>query len=287
MVLSIGSASVWPGENSIFANGPMHYQSLFDSVGTGRFYGELAGVLAELCRIEHLHLFRVGESSPHCLASISHDGSREAERQFKAYMDRSLWRYDDTVQQLGARDDMPPVLLRTIADEHSCNNLRHHWREEGFAERLMLFGNVGKTRLAMTAVRVGRDRHFTGEEIARLASATGVLLPMAAKHLDFEERRDQILDALTSLPMIEKVLENGPVQFPRREMQVCARLLYGLNANSIAADLGIGLESVRSYRKRIYERLGVGCYREMLLWYLAFARRVEFAEVATAPHLRS
>lgn len=272
MVLSIGSATVWPSRHTVFADGGSLYPELLSSIGTDRFYRELANVLAVIGGIEHSHLFRVDADRPRLLTSISHDGSVEAERQFQAYMDGDLWRADDTIQQLPSQRDLPPVLLRTITSEYRGSDLRTHWEREGFAERLMLYGNVGRVQLAMTAVRVGRDRHFGDEELVQMSAATNVLLPMVAKHLDLDARRNQILDAVTSLPLIEQVLASSPCAFPPRELQVCARLLYGLNAGAIAADLGIGLESVRSYRKRIYERMSIACYRELLLWYLAVVR---------------
>ena len=52
-----------------------------------------------------------------------------------------------------------------------------------------------------------------------------------------------------------------------------ARILYGLSAAGIAVDLGIGIESVTTYRKRAYRRLGIATQRELLVWYLKLRGR--------------
>jgi DNA-binding CsgD family transcriptional regulator len=50
---------------------------------------------------------------------------------------------------------------------------------------------------------------------------------------------------------------------------VCARVLYGLSSTAIALDLDVGEETVKTYRKRAYQRLAIGSERELLNWYLA------------------
>ena len=56
---------------------------------------------------------------------------------------------------------------------------------------------------------------------------------------------------------------------PRREVEVTARILYGPSSIGIALDLGVSEETVKTYRKRAYHRLGIGSERELLTWYLA------------------
>jgi DNA-binding NarL/FixJ family response regulator len=74
--------------------------------------------------------------------------------------------------------------------------------------------------------------------------------------------------ALTSLDVIEKRLTQGEPELPRREMQVCARILYGMSSTGIALQLGIGEETVMTYRKRAYQRFGIACQRALLIRYL-------------------
>lgn len=56
---------------------------------------------------------------------------------------------------------------------------------------------------------------------------------------------------------------------PAREAQVCARILFGLSSAGIALDLSVGEGTIKTYRKRAYERLEMGSERELLIWYLS------------------
>lgn len=62
---------------------------------------------------------------------------------------------------------------------------------------------------------------------------------------------------------------------PRREREVCQRLLRGWTYDGIAADLGISAGTVKTYRNRAFERMGLHHRNEL------FARAL--AEVAAAP----
>lgn len=74
--------------------------------------------------------------------------------------------------------------------------------------------------------------------------------------------------ALRSLDQIENCLANALVPLTRRESAVCARILYGMSSAGIALELNLGEETVMTYRKRAYFRLGFATQRELLLWYL-------------------
>src|SRR4029079_17677830 len=49
-----------------------------------------------------------------------------------------------------------------------------------------------------------------------------------------------------------------------REWEVCEGIARGKTTNAIAAELGIKFSSVLTYKKRIYEKLGVSTQRELL-----------------------
>jgi DNA-binding CsgD family transcriptional regulator len=49
----------------------------------------------------------------------------------------------------------------------------------------------------------------------------------------------------------------------RRERETCARAAVGITAEGAALDLGIGVASVLTYRKRAYQRLGVSTAYEL------------------------
>ena len=60
----------------------------------------------------------------------------------------------------------------------------------------------------------------------------------------------------------------GATDLSRREGEVCSRISMAFVLRDRAGS-GIGKESVMTYRKRAYHRLGIGSQRELLMWYLA------------------
>ena len=100
-------------------------------------------------------------------------------------------------------------------------------------------------------------------------SYAGPLLSILAKHAEMTDAMHSPVRALTSLAEIERCIGQARAELPPREMQVCARMLHGISTEGIALALGISEESVITYRKRAYQRLGIGSRRELLLWYLS------------------
>jgi len=72
--------------------------------------------------------------------------------------------------------------------------------------------------------------------------------------------------ALTSLFDVEVCLAES-TNLPRRQVEVCARILLGFSREHISNDLGIGMETVHTHRKRAYQRLHIGSEQELADWY--------------------
>ena len=48
-----------------------------------------------------------------------------------------------------------------------------------------------------------------------------------------------------------------------RERDVCQRIVMGFNSEAIACELGVSLNTVLTYRRRAYERLGISAQNEL------------------------
>jgi DNA-binding NarL/FixJ family response regulator len=100
-----------------------------------------------------------------------------------------------------------------------------------------------------------------------LASRSELLLTAHAKHLELLEARESAIRALASIDRIETCLAASGM-LTTRETEVCSRVIYGLSTLGIAVDLSLSEETVRTYRKRAYQRLALGTERQLLTWYL-------------------
>jgi DNA-binding CsgD family transcriptional regulator len=106
----------------------------------------------------------------------------------------------------------------------------------------------------------------------RLVGIGVVLAAMLRKHMGTGEVVSKMEEPLSSLQTIESCLADC-TGLPLRERQVCARILYGLSSAGIGVDLALRESTVKTYRKRAYDRLRIGSERELITWYLRFWNR--------------
>jgi DNA-binding CsgD family transcriptional regulator len=137
------------------------------------------------------------------------------------------------------------------------------------SERVLMHGCSSDGRVvAITAIQSISGQGFSDAGIDGLTEMAGVLVPILAKHIEYCEYRHSAGRALSSLEEIERCISKTR-RLTLRETEVCARTVYGMSTAGIAHALGIGEESVKTYRRRAYEKVGVGSSREIVGWYLA------------------
>lgn len=244
---------------------------LIGAIGEDNFELQLVSFLHELCNAEHCSIFQLENDKPSQLASASLDGTDTARKQASIYIGRQCWRRDPTFLEAQRRiGQAVPSLLRLDVQTLDDRELRDVvYGRTHIRDRLLLCGKSAGAAFGLSILRSDRFGAFSSEEIARLTDLGETLLSVIAKNAGVHWRKCSFAMALTSLEEIENCIVRAPHQFPRREAEVCARILYGMTSIGIGLDLGIGEQTVMTYRKRAYERLQVGSHRELLLWYLS------------------
>ena len=204
------------------------------------------------------------------MIAISSDGSDRANYRASQYIDTGLWQGDQAFK--GTRDQVlrkSPFMQRLDIRDLPHSELRHMIYESNhIRQRLLLCGDGNRGGPVLSILRSDRRGCFSNDETMRLQAVAEVLLSVLSKHNEFAWRHDTLSSALKSLETIEACLRCAPEQLPRRECEVCARIIYGIGTGGIALDLDIGEQTVNTYRKRAYQRLGISCERELLAWYM-------------------
>lgn len=244
------------------------FADVISAIGTPAFGTRLLGYLHGLCGAEHCVVYGFGPEAPSALAAGSLGDEPVAVQRASRYLRDELWRRDPSMTEARARAaDADPALIRLRIDGLDDIELRDVIYPR-ISERVVVCGRSGLQAIGFSAVRSVERGNFSDAEVERIRSVATTLLAAMAKHAEVVSLRAEPIAMLQSLPVIEQRLQASRT-LPRREAQVCARLLYGMPAAGVAVDLGIGEESVKTYRKRAYRRLGVGGERELLRWYLA------------------
>ncbi len=259
------------------------YGRVFDAIGREGFQQELLGLFNDVCGADSVHLFWLQSGRPDITCGQSLVGDGSAHNQARHYMEGGLWRDDRQMGEGSAVLREQPMFYRMDTRDAPTSDLREFYRSQKLLERLMICGWTPMGTLGFSVMRAMTRDITSAENLAGVGSAFCDIFPMLAKHMEMVGQSRRLVESLTTLPLIEEYLAMSDAGLSQREMQVGARLLYGLSASCIASDLGIGTETVNTHRKRLYERLGIGCHHELLLWYLRHCGRVGAGR--TVPYL--
>lgn len=181
----------------------------------------------------------------HLSASI---GVADTTRQcFAAYLD-GLYRGDRSFDAVAPGH---AAVLRMHADDAPTRDHREAiYRRHGVLERLSVVQRAADGSLL--AVNLYHHQHqgsFSEGEVAGFAEAAPVLLAAVQRHLRLTPAAAAV-DARQALSLRCPALTE-------RELDVCERLLRGWSYDGIAADLGLSLATVKTYRARAFARLGM------------------------------
>lgn len=159
--------------------------------------------------------------------------------------------------------EMPPEHRARVYDAH------------GMVERVSVAQQEDGAVFAVNFYRHAHQAPFTDGQIAAFEALAVPLLALARKHVALAEpleptgaapalppRAEQSLAALPPGRLRERLLELAP-QLTARELDVCVRLLQGMTHDGIAADLGLGPTTVKTYRNRAFARLGIHFRNEL------------------------
>lgn len=180
---------------------------------------------------------------------------------FAAYVE-GLYRRDRSFDGVAPGD---AAVLRMHADEAPTRDHREAiYRRHGVLERLSVVRRApDRSLLAVNLYHHDHQGTFSDGEVAGFAEAAPVLLAAVQRHLRLSgaAHRPAAADAREALSRRCPALTD-------RELDVCERMLRGWSYDGIAADLGLSVATVKTYRARAFERLGMHFKSELFAAFL-------------------
>jgi DNA-binding CsgD family transcriptional regulator len=250
---------------------PLHassgFAALVEAIGTDEFGPRLVDYLSSLCGADHFAVFQLGRDQLSALSIGSVGGSGCTRPLVDRYIDEGLWRADPAIAEARTQVDSAAASLICADLDASGYSLLKHRVYPKVRDRLVVCGRRDSLDFGLSVLRATESDKFGSGAIERLVDMSGTLLSAVAKHSNFLIGRADPGSALDDLTHIARCVA-ARSELPRREVEVCSRILYGMSTLGISLDIGIGEESVRTYRKRAYQRLLIGSERELLRWYL-------------------
>lgn len=248
------------------------------AIGTAQFEERLLAYFNDNYGIDHLSIFFYDKVGVERFGAISLDGTDTAKRQTSLYIDGQYWRSDPLVLQArrDVHDGDGPSVYRLGVGEMPKGDFRDLvYRRGHVRDRVLICGPIGDDLLALSILRSDERGAFNDEELQGIGGVADVLLSVLQKHREIKLESRRLSSALASLADIERRCALAEARLPKREIEVCARILYGMSTLGISLDLGIGEETVVTYRKRVYQRLSINSHRELLLWYMSLWSAIE------------
>ena len=188
---------------------------------------------------------------------------------FATYRDAGLYRRDRSFDAVRHQGRDRAVMLRMHADEApSADHRQAIYLRHGMVERLSVARLDGDgSLLAVNLYRHAPHGGFDAAQLAHFGQLAPALLAAVARHAEWQD--DQ---APTPQPAGEpprQVLRRRCAALTERELDVLERLLQGLTYDGIAADLGLSLATVKTYRARAFERLALRFKSELFALFLS------------------
>ena len=244
------------------SNSPLQaLQGLIGLVGQQRAF--------ESALLEHLHpivpaasysIYQTGQGCDPTLFMSASLGVPDTTRDcWNAYLsgphrnDRTLDSQSPTPEQA--------VLCHITAREVPAQHRARVYEAHGMAERVSVVQRDTQVEDGVFAINFYRHAHqraFDDAQLASFGDLAPALLAFTRKHI-----------ALAGLAPPAGAPALPPAALPRarlralcpaltpRELDVCERLLRGMTQEGVAAVLGLGLPTVKTYRNRAFNRLGI------------------------------
>ncbi len=237
--------------------GPLHERgpaaalgALVGAVGRPAFAQEGLAAMNRLLDAGSWSIYQVWpDREPRMHGSASQGVADTTGECFRTYRDQGLYRRDrsfDLVRQQRAGD---AVLLRMHADE--VPNPAHRdaiYVRYAVVERLSLaWTQRDGSLLAINLYHHAHQGRFGALEVERFADAAPVVRAAIERHIELG----------TATSDVRSTLKQRCPALTARELDVLVRLADGLTYDGIAADLGLSVGTVKTYRARAFERLGI------------------------------
>ncbi|MFZ5512053.1 MAG: helix-turn-helix transcriptional regulator [Pseudomonadota bacterium] len=174
----------------------------------------------------------------------------------------------DRTLVLDAPPSQGPAVCHVTAEEIPSRLHREKvYHQFGMIDRLSIVEQKeGGAVFAVNLYRYRGQKHFSDRELNAFETLAQPLLAAVRRHLNL--RGLKAASRTLSVARLRETLHFHRPDLPERELDVCARALAGMSYEGIAADLGLKVPTVKTYRNRAFARLGIRFRSELLRYYL-------------------
>jgi LuxR family transcriptional regulator, activator of tox operons len=230
---------------------------LIETVGLDEFPRRLLAAVHDVAGCDSMAAYTLGhDQSPRLLFAETVRGEGAVARQLaNCYL--SFYLQHDPIWEAMAG---LPESSEFCAVEVSADDMR--WADDH--SQCVLRGH---SRMSVTQVRDGRRLLvnflragvFSADRRMSILEAADVLMPLVWRH----ETALRLSPEDARADLRRRFAQRAPSLSPR-ELDVCVLIATGLSSEGIALELGVSVNTILTYRKRAYARLGISSQNELM-----------------------
>ncbi|HYH21790.1 MAG TPA: helix-turn-helix transcriptional regulator [Azospirillum sp.] len=238
--------------------------TLVESLGGAAFDRALADLLASAADFQQFIVFAVPrEGDTRCLYGWHRTAPGLVTALSQRYVEGKFYRLDPTLRYLRQIVGQPRKLRLLRRDDIGDTDYRRHFFDAPDLDRKVSILNEDTAEgLYLNFYKRSGDEDFSDREVGNLACLAGLVCKSILHHRALTRNRTPA-PALPDLETLRRLLSAQATALSAREVEVCARIVAGYSSEAIALDLRVTENSVATYRKRAYAKLGICSQHEL------------------------
>ena len=242
---------------------------LIGLVGTQGFEQSLFEASRAATRCSHLTAFVSASKTPPRPVVAANAGPLPTARALADRYVKQYWNLDpaNSFARSGGVPEQGATLRLRSGDINSPQYRNDCYTGVELEDRFSLLQPVGGKLYRINFYCRSHARGFGDDAIRSITESADFLMALLARH----ETASAIPQAAGSDSIAEQLRFLYPAM-PAREIQICVGIARGLTSEGIAIEYGIALNTVLTYRKRAYARLGISSQNELLRCVLSHPR---------------
>ena len=231
---------------------------LIGAVGMPMFPDLLFRELRTISGCAHLSGLLLSDGQPKQIILAVNEGPLAlAKHTAKKYI-AEYWKYDPAnrlagnarAAELSAR--FGPREINEKAYRRDCYN------NHDLVDRFSILRKRNQTTMRLNLYRSKSHGRFSDAQINTIVEVSNVLFALVTKHQDLSQHEEPPAETAR-----RRLLLAEPALSPR-ELDVCVGIVCGQTSEAIALSLCLSLNTVLTYRKRAYSRLGISTQNELM-----------------------
>ena len=214
-------------------------------------------------------VYRVGGSQPRMFLSSTYQRKDTTADSWRAYL--SGPHLADKSFILVSTGITSPAITHLTAEEIPTPLHRDKvYRQFDMSERLSVVEAESHDEVFALNFYHYNDQHFYSDlELAKFETLAPSLLAAVRRHITLSKQTN--FNNTMTMSSVRNTFQIHRQDLTERELDVITRTILGMSYEGIAADLGLKLPTVKTYRNRAFDRLGIHFRNELVRYYLLLA----------------